>query len=576
MIVINRIIYIIFFVIASLLAAWMCQDNLWDFANYHYYNAFAFWHNRHEYDIAPGSVNTFFNPLMDLPLYFYIQHFNDHPHLIYALQGAWLGVLLCILYKLCGLFVTLNSLKNRLWALGICLLFVCGQATWSQIGSSTNEIQVAVIAAFAIYNITKMLQQPQNQTATKFCSCGFLLGIALGLKATVITACLSSGLALIVLYRHLKTPKYIIWFALSGLAGYVLIDGYFMYERWQLYGNPFFPFMNALFKSPYFPPLNYRDAYWLPDFSQIWQYPYKWNFAIEALSIGKLRDFRLAIYYTLLLSGGTYMLFPQRRRNFYRLHPAELYLWLFAALFYVIWLCLFSILRYLVLFELIGALLLGLTLRRIYQRQKFICAAISIVLLYLLTVNPLHYSAQPHFYVHKFLDIEQIQVPQDTLVEFYGLPQSVVTAEWAKLLNNNFYTVTHYANATNGLYSDVGEYGVFLRKRQELQRKYKNRRIIVYQKTEYLPEKEYKKYLNSIRKTEELCEPLRGKKFLHGVPTCDVFWHVTEYKRFQIPKLLKAVKNYKCRRLKNNLEFDYRICVPPELAYVLEQNNDEK
>ena len=51
---------------------------IWDFANYHYYNAYAFLNNRLNYDIAPASVNTFFNPLIELPLYFLIQKFNQN------------------------------------------------------------------------------------------------------------------------------------------------------------------------------------------------------------------------------------------------------------------------------------------------------------------------------------------------------------------------------------------------------------------------------------------------------------------------------------------------------------------
>ena len=41
-----------------------------DFIHYHYYIAWAFLHDRLNYDIVPVGVSTFFNPLIDLPYYF--------------------------------------------------------------------------------------------------------------------------------------------------------------------------------------------------------------------------------------------------------------------------------------------------------------------------------------------------------------------------------------------------------------------------------------------------------------------------------------------------------------------------
>ena len=71
----------------------------WDFVNYHYYNAFAFFNNRLNYDIVPSSVNTFLNPLIELPFYLILQYFNGAPRIAFALQGVWFGLLLFAFYK---------------------------------------------------------------------------------------------------------------------------------------------------------------------------------------------------------------------------------------------------------------------------------------------------------------------------------------------------------------------------------------------------------------------------------------------------------------------------------------------
>ena len=67
------------------------SDNMQDFQNYHYYNAFAFLNNTGDRFLVPGGVNSFFNPIADIPLYLLIQYFNDNPTLIYAIQGIWGG-----------------------------------------------------------------------------------------------------------------------------------------------------------------------------------------------------------------------------------------------------------------------------------------------------------------------------------------------------------------------------------------------------------------------------------------------------------------------------------------------------
>ena len=83
----NLLIFILLLGCGCTLGAYLCNANRWDFANYHYYNAFAFLHDRLNYDIVPASINTFFNPLIELPLYFFFFFFNDDVRLIFVLQA---------------------------------------------------------------------------------------------------------------------------------------------------------------------------------------------------------------------------------------------------------------------------------------------------------------------------------------------------------------------------------------------------------------------------------------------------------------------------------------------------------
>src|SRR5947207_11340217 len=45
------------------------QDVNWDLQNYHFYNAWAFVHGRLGWDLAPAQLQSFHNPLGELPFY---------------------------------------------------------------------------------------------------------------------------------------------------------------------------------------------------------------------------------------------------------------------------------------------------------------------------------------------------------------------------------------------------------------------------------------------------------------------------------------------------------------------------
>src|SRR5437870_527678 len=49
------------------------QDANWDLQNYHYYNPWAWWHGRiFTQDLAAAQIQTFHNPLLDLPFYWMV------------------------------------------------------------------------------------------------------------------------------------------------------------------------------------------------------------------------------------------------------------------------------------------------------------------------------------------------------------------------------------------------------------------------------------------------------------------------------------------------------------------------
>ena len=338
-----------FFFIALTLTGVACSmlfryELLWDFLHYHYYNGFAFVYDRLGYDIAPAALNTYFNPLLDTLTFLAVNAFNDMPDVYYALTGLPFGLLLFVCFKINRLFI-----KNTALALLALIIGATGFATFFQIGTSTNEIPVALIVMTALYFMIKALFVQFSLAG--FLGAAFLLGAAAALKSTAAVYCVSSGIAVIAFYKNIDKPfKNISLFTLCGLAGFLFFNGFWMFKLYSLFQNPFFPFMNKLFKSPFFDDVNYSfrvifadrsfwDAVFLPfSFITHFQASYTANDAFT--------DIRFAAAFVLLFCAMPFYRSLMKDRPF-----AFLIVWCLIS--YLLWLYLFSVIRYLVPVEMI-------------------------------------------------------------------------------------------------------------------------------------------------------------------------------------------------------------------------------
>ena len=134
-----------FLLLGGIISAILKYDILWDFANYHYFNPWAFLNGRVGYDIGAAGLHGFFNPLMDIPLYLLIEYFNEYPTFICFMQGLWFGGLLFISFKIFSLYFDIKTWKGQ-FSLLLCLLIgASGWDVFMQIGTSSNEIPIALV-----------------------------------------------------------------------------------------------------------------------------------------------------------------------------------------------------------------------------------------------------------------------------------------------------------------------------------------------------------------------------------------------------------------------------------------------
>ena len=158
-----------------------------------------------------------------------------------------------------------------------------------------------------------------------------------------------------------------------------------LYNEFQ---NPFFPFFNAVFKSPWFPPVNMRDQIHTmgQTFFSILMLPLMTiGHSMEFPVVGNcsFTDFRFLIFFVLLI--GLCFRLPFKRYS--PIRNRTKFIILFALSSYISWVFMFSIIRYIVPIENIFGVLF--VLAGFYERKSKFVLSVSFACFLLLSFTPL-------------------------------------------------------------------------------------------------------------------------------------------------------------------------------------------
>ncbi|MBE6447825.1 MAG: hypothetical protein E7018_00795 [Alphaproteobacteria bacterium] len=460
----NALWLMLFLITGGFISLLTKYELLWDFANYHYYNPWAFLNDRLMYDIIPAGVNTFLNPLVDIPLYLLIQNFNDYPNFITFLQGMWSGAAAFAFWLFVKNYFNISDIKGLSLAI---LALAIGTTSWAffmQIGTSTNEMKMVLLVMLAYTILVKQIKQETSGKYAAFFLSGFLLGLAAGLKLTAIIYCVSGGSTLIMCAKYFKPfHKLLGMFVLGGLIGFLLTNGFWMWRMWDTFGNPIYPFLNNIFKSEWFGEYSFRDVKYLPTtFAQALFYPFYIMLGIirgegKGMIIMDFRNlFMMIIFYCFVIYQIVHFI---RFKKFKISTPANTFLWVLWFASYTVWLLLFSIQRYATQIFMLEAIIFVQTCIFLYPKQgnfKFIIyTSVSVWILYSLLFTP-HYSDHWGNHINKyptrslafaeiwpelddsvkrvknygnftkFFDVEDIHLPDNTLLQMYYMPSAAM------------------------------------------------------------------------------------------------------------------------------------------------------
>jgi hypothetical protein len=367
---------------AGLMSVRSRLDVNWDLKNYHFYNAYAFLNGRLGWDIAPAQIQSYYNPLLDLPFYYLVEAIAS-PRIIAFIMGATAGVAAFALLRMLAALFPKGEVEDRgLW---IALAFaagVTGSMGRSVLGSTMNEWPPAMMLMLSLSVLAASIAKTDGRPSLGAIGvAGLLTGLAVGLKLTY--GMFGVGLAISV--AAFGTPRErlrrVLAIGCFLLAGFLLAYGFWGATLYERFSNPFFPYFNTIFKSPWWEDSAFFDRNFGPrDALEAVFFPL--IFARESRLVSEVgfRDWRLGVLLVLSMLAAARYLARGRRDP----PPAA---WKFLAVFtlasYLVWIKLFGIYRYLVPLEMLaGTLIVGCALYLVPGRNaRRVAIPILVILL---------------------------------------------------------------------------------------------------------------------------------------------------------------------------------------------------
>lgn len=248
------------------------KDLMWDTLNYHLYAGFSAVHDRFGQDYFAAGPWSYFNPYSYVP--FYALAMSGLPALAAtSLLAAADSAILWLTYELAVLACPAAAPRVRL-AVGVCAVALAflNPCLIQEIGSSYSDITTAIPVLAGWLLLVRSLGSPS--TARAVCA-GLLIGAATALKLTnavhAIAACALLALLPLAPWARLRAG---VCYALALGGGFAIAAAPWSYQLARMFGNPLFPLMNGVFRSPEmttaplilyrFIPANLLEALWRP------------------------------------------------------------------------------------------------------------------------------------------------------------------------------------------------------------------------------------------------------------------------------------------------------------------------
>ncbi|MFH0831062.1 MAG: glycosyltransferase family 39 protein, partial [Parcubacteria group bacterium] len=234
----KRLVWVLVIAVALIgfgfLAVWLKQDKNWDLYNYHFYNGYAYLNGRLNWDVQPAQLQTYLNPIIDVPLYLLATHLSARvtAFVMGVLHGFNFLLLLGISYAALKK-VFKSAGVTFLWALSLALVGFIAPTSIAEHGASMNDNTVTIPFLFSLW----LLLIAQRKTQTKWrwlLVSGAVAGLAFGLKQSIGPYIVGLGAALVI-----TSQTWNFWlrrlgsWTLAFVVGFLTINGHWMLTLWE-------------------------------------------------------------------------------------------------------------------------------------------------------------------------------------------------------------------------------------------------------------------------------------------------------------------------------------------------------
>ena len=256
-------VYIAFTLLALATNFLLDKETAWDTLNYHLYAGFSAVNDRFGRDYFAAGPQGYFNPFAYVPFYEMVR--AGLPALVIAsLLAAAHSIILWITFEL-GVAVCPSDDRRARFTFGVCAasLAFLNPILMQQIGSSFADITTAELALGGWLLLASAVRAPRTMRVVW---AGLILGAASALKLTNAVHAIAAFAVLIMLPMGLRgRVRQLLYYGLSLALGFAILAAPWSYRLEQKFGNPLFPLMNGVFRSPEFSTASLRHFRFTPD-----------------------------------------------------------------------------------------------------------------------------------------------------------------------------------------------------------------------------------------------------------------------------------------------------------------------
>jgi hypothetical protein len=226
-----------------------------DLLNYHVYAAHAFLTGQFKVDFMGAGLQGYLNPLGYLPFYWMLKA-GWHSLLIGIVLAVFHGLNLVMLWEISEKFLFAGYPRAQRLTFIAVALGAASPVFLGTIGGTFLDPALSVLILGGLLLLCTGIDSARPHWAYWFVA-GALMGSAVGLKLTNVIFPAAAGAFLLIIQNRTERRGFAFAiFSLGTIVGLTVTGGWWAYELYRDYGNPFFPFFNGYFQSPDFPAVN--------------------------------------------------------------------------------------------------------------------------------------------------------------------------------------------------------------------------------------------------------------------------------------------------------------------------------